>query len=122
MIESWLSGESLTLVRREYDWSFDGRHVVLCVSALWRLKDGSRLLLTSASDGHQFGLPDRVDAEARFNSLIKDAIIVQVDKDLLSADLRLRFSNGLVLEVITDSFYESWQAYQETCSEIGIAK
>ncbi len=108
---SWIVGHRFqSLTRREFDWVlvFDPE-TSLVVACLWRLVEGGRIRMTSEDDGHQFGLPDRVDAAAEVNRRLAGATVEAVELRTGTLDLELRLSTGHTLQIIPDSSgYEAW--------------
>lgn len=117
-IESNILGKSLRITRRESDWVFDfGENLGfgLCVQTPWRLRNELEILLTDSDDGQRFGLVTPIDAEARGNELMTGAVVTAFCFDVPTADLKIEFSNGVRVEILTNSSgYESWQAYLGT--------
>jgi hypothetical protein len=109
-------GKSLRMNRREYDWVFAfGEDHYINVGASWRIKGPDRIHLTDRDDGHQYGLSSPVNAEDRASELVDQSSVESLDDDASTADLSIQLSNGLVVEVLTNSSgYESWQAYTES--------
>lgn len=81
------------------------------VSTLWRILVDGRLALTSDDDGHVYGLPQPIDAEARALALLGGRTVTSFHCDEQTADLHLTFGADLRLECLTGSSgYESWVA------------
>jgi hypothetical protein len=121
--ERALQGRRVWIRRREQDWLLnfgDGNFIV--VEAVWRLSDGQKILLTDTDDGHQFGLPAPVNAEAQANELLSGGMVTSVNANNVTADLDIQFSHGIRLEVLTNSTgYESWQGYSNgELVEVGV--
>lgn len=97
--------------RYEQGWLFAiGEHDRLITQCLWRLRDNERILLTVEDDGHQFGLPARVDAEIELNRILQGKLVTGYTADDCTGDLKFSFGD-VTLEVIsTSAGYESWQA------------
>ncbi|MBX3563336.1 MAG: hypothetical protein KF730_02050 [Sphingomonas sp.] len=110
--ERHLIGQPLRLMRRENDWAFDfGDAATICVGCLWRMRSEA-LLLTSEDSDRQFGLPEPIDAASRCNEIVAGAVVDAIAFDQQTGDLTLDMSNGVKVELITDSSgYESWQVY-----------
>lgn len=109
--EAAVVGRSCRVERREADWAFDLRDKVrLAVGCHWRLVSADGIALTDEDDGQGFGLPAPVDAETSANDLLAGATVSSVTLDRVTADLCLRFSNGLRLDLTNNSSgYEGWQ-------------
>jgi hypothetical protein len=99
-----------SLTRREHDWVFAfDKDASIVVACLWRLVESGRIRFTSQDDGHQFGLPARMDAPAEVNRRLAGASVQAVELETGILDLELRFSTGHVLQIIPDSSgYEAW--------------
>jgi hypothetical protein len=108
---AWLVGHHFrSLARRQLDWvaSFDD-DASLIIACLWRLVEFGRIRFTSEDDGHQFGLPARVDAAAEVNARLAGATVLAVELRQGLLDLEFRFSTGHALQIIPDSSgYEAW--------------
>lgn len=109
--EAALAGRSCRVERREADWAFDLRDDTgFAAGCHWRLVSPEGIALTDEDDSQRFGLPEPVDAEAKANALLLGATITSATVDRLTADLCLRFSNDLRLDVVNNSSgYEGWQ-------------
>lgn len=109
--EAAVVGRSCRVERREADWSFDLRdNVSLAASCHWRLVSADGIVLTDEDDGQEFGLPAPVDAETKANDLLAGSTVFSATVDRVTADLCLRFSNGLRLDILNNSSgYEGWQ-------------
>ena len=103
-------GRSCRVERRENDWAFDLRdNVGLAVGCHWRLVSAG-IALTDEDDEQLFGLPAPVDAQTKANDLLVGITVSSATVDRFTADLCLRFSNGLRLDLLNNSSgYEGWQ-------------
>jgi hypothetical protein len=112
-LEQTLLGASVVVTRRQPMWDFEfSTGLKLHVEAVWRLRNAEAIKLTSSDDGHKFGLPACVDAQTRATELLTGCTVTRVALNYVTADLEITFSNGVVLDVLTDSMgYESWVAY-----------
>src|SRR5262245_21107807 len=119
----WLVGYSFqSLTRREFDWvlTFD-KNVRLIVECLWRLLEEGRIRVTSADDGHQFGLSAPVDAVAEVNRRLPLASVGAVVLHEGTLDLELHFNTGHIFQVIPDSAgYESWNLSSESAQSVAV--
>ena len=76
---------------------------------LWRLLDGSHIVLTSEDHRQQFGLPAPVDAAAEASRLLAENRVAEFAVRSDTLDLLFTFSSGHRLEVLPTSFaYEAW--------------
>lgn len=86
-----------------------GPDLNVVVRSQWRLIDGQRILVTDSDDGQWFGLSAPVDAAAKATERLLRETVNSIEFDGITGDLRLHFSNSLVLEILTNSSgYESW--------------
>ncbi len=77
---------------------------------VWRLMTPARMAVSSVDHGHQFGLPEPVDAAARAMLETSSSVIVEAHVDDRAPDLLVQFENGSVLQVLaTSTGYECWQ-------------
>ena len=111
-----LAGHTVRIGRQDHSWIFQfAAGLNIRVESSWRIRNKERILLTDGDDGQQFGLPARIDAEAAANDLLQGLEVQAIDEDGSTADLVIRFTGDLMLEVITNSSgYESWTAYVES--------
>ncbi len=107
-----LRGCTCKVARRETDWVFDfGRRRHITVDSPWRIISGGRLAFADEDDGQAFGLPRRVDGQARANSLLKARRVQAVQIDRVTADICIQLDKGVRLDVFHNSMgYEGWQA------------
>ena len=107
------AGQTIQIARREADWVFAfGTTFCICIEAFWRIRDANMILLTGMDDGHKFGLPAPIDAEKNGNELLAGRTVQFFEHDASTSDLKFKLSDGLIIEVLTNSSgYESWQAY-----------
>lgn len=117
--EAVLVGRSCSVKRRATDWAFDlGSNLGLAVGCHWRLVSSEGIAVTDEDDGQVFGLPAPVDAETKANDLLTGATVSSAAVDRLTADLCMRFSNGLRLDLLNNSSgYEGWQGGFEHSSK-----
>ena len=110
--ETVLLGQSLSVTRRESDWSFElvwGLN--FAISVPWRIVADGRIAFASADDGRQFGLPAPIDGEAEVRSLLNSKRIVAATVNRQTADLKLVFDSNAELDAFNNSIgYEGWQA------------
>jgi hypothetical protein len=79
------------------------------VEAPWRVLSGDSILVTSEDDGQTFGLATPVDAFATIRPLLENRRVTFVEVDAVSSDLRLRFDNEAVLQIVNlSSGFECW--------------
>jgi len=110
-VASILGGSALKAVARTGNsWEFRFGAATLTTDSSWRVVSAGRLSLASDDDGHQFGLPQPVDAEAAATAALAGQPIMSVAVDPETADLRISFGDGVRLEVLSGSAgYEAWQ-------------
>ncbi|HEV7353037.1 MAG TPA: hypothetical protein VGN74_07925 [Brevundimonas sp.] len=111
LLEAAVVGRTCRLERRAADWVFHlGEAVSLAVGCHWRIVSAEGIVLTDGDDGHRFGLPAPVDAEARANASFAGATVASAAVDRVTADFQLRLSNGLHLDLLNNSSgYEGWE-------------
>ena len=105
-----LVGEQLLSVeKRDYSWFFGfSGEVFLATETSWRLINDDRIVVTSEDHGHQFGLPEPVDAVSVLSSIV-GRTVERVGIDASSGDLTLEFSGRVRLQLLQmSSGYESW--------------
>ena len=118
--ERSLIGHTCSVTRREYEaspgeynWDF-GLNDVAGISSNgdpWRIVMNGRIALTSADDGHKFGLEHPVDGEAVARELLGAQRVTRVTVDPQTADLSLHFDGATRLDVFRNSAgYEGWSA------------
>ncbi|MBX7495344.1 hypothetical protein K3172_05690 [Qipengyuania sp. 6B39] len=107
-----LRGREVRVFRREADWGFDfGERLHIAASVPWRIVTGDGIAHGDEDDGQQFGLPQRIDGEARVNTLLSGQRVSKVEVDGETADLRVVFDGGARLDFFNNSSgYEGWQA------------
>jgi len=77
----------------------------------WRVVTPGGIAFGADDDGHQFGLPQPVDGEARTNELLKGQTVVELEVDDRTADLKIMFDGGARLDFFNNSSgYDGWQA------------
>lgn len=106
-----LTGQICTGVSKDYpeNFTFQFGAVRLAVDCLWRLSIRGAITLTSRDHGHQFGLPQPVDAYAVATSVLRGSTVLVASLDEESGDLTLEFANGYLLQLLNDSSgYEPW--------------
>jgi hypothetical protein len=90
-------------------WHFVFTSGWLMVECPWRAVSTGRIVLGSADHGHQFGLPELVDAVSRVLALFQKKTVVSVDIDGLTSDLTIQFTEDLRIDVFNSSAgYEGW--------------
>ena len=106
-----LVGQRLLSVEKiDYSWCFDfSGEVSLATESSWRLINEDRIVVTSEDHGHQFGLPEPVDAARVLSSMVgRTAEGAAIDAS--SGDLIIEFSGRVRLQLLQMSFgYESWR-------------
>ena len=95
-------------------WVFHFGDVVhLSVESPWRILSPNSILLTRDDDGQTFGSATPIDAAARVRELLVGRAVASAEVNSVSADLRIQFDDGRVLEIVNlSSGYESWTLNQ----------
>ena len=111
---SHLIGSPASVRRHDNTWTIElVAPFLLSVEGMWRLIGKTYVLATSEDDGHQFGLPAPLDVEEKANNLLAGKVVQEIELDRRTGDLRFRFKDSLVLEVITTSMgYETWRVWK----------
>ncbi|WP_301750582.1 hypothetical protein [uncultured Erythrobacter sp.] len=113
-LASLLVRQPVIMRRTEGYWFIAIGARYLITTDTWRLIGAKSIITTSDDDGHQFGLPAPVDAEAKANEALADKRTAAVEMDVRTGDCTLRFEEALSLQILTmSSGYETWQLYRE---------
>lgn len=107
---SWFADRQCTAIHRdEFSWSFIFDAGVVTTPMLWRLIEAGRIRVTSEDDGHQFGLPEPLDARKDAESILVSCVVEVAKVRDDTGDLIIEFSNDLVLELLqTSGGFEAW--------------
>lgn len=91
------------------EWIFKfGDRFVLQTASPWRIVEKGAIRLGWRDDGHQFGLPNPVNASSRALALL-NAPIESTNTSSGTGDLQISFGEACRLEVFNDSSgYEGW--------------
>ena len=97
--------------RLDHSWLLRfGTDITLTTEVLWRLIDDGRIVVTSEDHGHQFGLPEPVDATARLLSSLRGRSVTAASIVPSSGDLAIDFGERTQLQFLqTSCGYESWR-------------
>lgn len=106
----WLRGRTCARVFEHYpqNTTFEFGDAQLAADCWWRIIARGQVALTSADNGHQYGLPQPVQARREAVSILAkrkvvDALVVG------TADVVITFEDDVRLEVLVGSSgYESW--------------
>ena len=103
-------GTECTVVKREHDWDFGfGDGLGLAVAVPWRVVVPEGIAHAEADDRQLFGLKEPINGEQRANELLRGHRVEQIEIDLLTADICIRFDDGVRLDVFNNSSgYEGW--------------
>jgi len=114
-LEAWFVGASARPRRgEEGQWRIEVGAEWTISTYQWRLVGAKSIIVTSEDDGHQFGLPAPIDAEAMAYEAVSGLRISAVSLDARTGDLAISFDNGFSLQVLTWSLgYEMWQLYRD---------
>lgn len=91
-------------------WVFQfGEGCSLTIESSWRVLDTTHIVVTDIDHEQQFGLPEPKDARMTALEAIGKSPVTESSYAPVTGDLRVVFSNGTVLEALTNSCgYESW--------------
>ena len=125
LLRTWV-GRTCEAFRREGDWLFvfshggsapaperPPDHADVAVWCAWRLiaegrkrlfgRDiNRRIVRCSGDDGHQFGHPAPVDAQAEAQKVIGESRVATVTIDAVTNDLEITFETGTVLQIVSN--------------------
>jgi hypothetical protein len=106
-----VGAELVSIERRDHSWFFRfGSGITIATEDLWRLMSGGRIVVTSEDHGHQFGLPQPVDATSRVLSFVRGRKVTAAAIAPPAGDLTVHFGEGTLLQLVqTSSGYESWR-------------
>lgn len=123
-LQTHLVGRQCVIHRRESDWAVSvvgGGCIALPVP--WRIVANGRIAFADEDDAQQFGLATPIDGVKRANSLIGSRSITGISVDNETADLTIRFSDGVRLDAFNNSSgYEGWcisVPFHDTCMSVG---
>lgn len=110
----------ISVERLDQSWILTfGGDITLATETLWRLIDAGRIVVTSEDHGHQFGLPEPVDAAGRLWSSVCGRTVVTASVSPSSGDLTIAFGEGTELQLLqTSSGYESWRLSVRGCETV----
>jgi hypothetical protein len=101
----------VSVEKKDYSWFFmftEG--VSVATESPWRLINEGRIVVTSEDDGHQFGLPQPVDAASNVREALRGRTVEAAAICESSGDLIITFSEQAQLQVLQMSGeYESWR-------------
>ncbi|HTG14456.1 MAG TPA: hypothetical protein VK747_04215 [Blastocatellia bacterium] len=109
-----LIGHQLVSVeKKDYSWFFRfSGEVSVATESAWRLINEDRIVVTSEDHGHQFGLPDPVDAASIVLSSIGGRKVEAAAISACSGDLTIEFNGCAQLQLLQMSGgYESWRLF-----------
>jgi hypothetical protein len=102
-----------SLEKRDYSWFFgfaDDLSVV--TESPWRLIADDRIATTSEDNGHQFGLPEPVDAAENVLRRTSGQSVTAAAIDPDTGDLSIEFSGMARIQLLQmSSGYEAWRIY-----------
>lgn len=108
----WLVGQTLTGVEDagHGSWRFHFGDAEVRADCPWRVVRDGGIALSSEDHGHQYGLPQPVDAGAACRALLVGAVVSAAAIRAETRDIAVGFGPGTRLEVVPlSSGYESWQ-------------
>lgn len=103
--------EVVSVDKLDYSWFVRfGPGITVATESVWRLIREGRIVLTSADHGHQFGLPEPVDAEASLWVSLRGRRVTAAEIDPSTGDLTIDLGVGMRLQFLQTSLgYESWR-------------
>lgn len=108
-----VGSQVVSVEKRDYSWFVAfGPSITVATETLWRLIGQDRIIVTSEDHGHQFGLPEPVDASSVMLSRLRGRAVTAAAIDASSGDLTITFGESLLAQFLQTSFaYESWRLY-----------
>ena len=108
-----LDGAVLNEVQRlDHSGVFGFNSASLTVETLWRMITAGEIAFSDQDHGHQFGLPEPMDVEARARAMLVGQYLAKSQVGHDTSDLLISFASGPRLEIISASAgYEAWQLY-----------
>jgi hypothetical protein len=108
-----VGNELVSVERLDYSWFVGfGAGITVATEAHWRLIADGRIVVTSEDHGHQFGLPEPVDAAARLLARTRGHQSSGAAIDPSTGDLTIDFVERMQLQFLQTSLgYESWRLY-----------
>jgi hypothetical protein len=106
-----VGNEVASVEKLDYSWFVRfGPGITVATESVWRLIGEGRIVLTSEDHGHQFGLPEPVDAEASLLVSLRGRRVTAAEIDPSSGDLTIDLGGGMQLQFLQTSLgYESWR-------------
>jgi hypothetical protein len=103
-------------------WTFNFKNSVnLVASTLWRLLKNDKIILVSADNGHQFGLPEPVHTVKEMSKFLQGQKLTKIIIKQNTADLNLTLTSGFALEIfISSGGYESYDLHAASKRYIGM--
>jgi len=93
-------------------WFRFGDAAAVNLACPWRILKGGKIALARDDDGQKFGLSKPIDTEAEALRLIGGNPATSVEIEDRTADLRIKFADGVELEAFNHSSgYEAWNAW-----------
>ena len=102
-------------------WRFDffgGQYIL--VECPWRLIEHQRVAVSCEDQGQSYGLSAPIDVAAKAQEFLSGRRISQVQLSEGTADLRVKFDDDIILEILPFSIgYGSWQLSMQTGDILG---
>lgn len=90
-------------------------------SGFWRLVEANKIVLVSLDNGHQFGLPERMDLVERITKQLSEKTLTEIKVDKDTADLILIISDDIKIQIfIASSGYETYEFSLQDKRYIGL--
>ncbi|MBB2145392.1 hypothetical protein GM921_07850 [Pedobacter sp. LMG 31464] len=113
---------SISFDKDAESWMFNFKNnVSLFAETLWRILKDGQIILVSADQGQQFGLPKPVDVVIELSNLLAGEKLTEIKIKKNTADLVLTLTGSLEIEVfISSGGYESYSLYTNNRRYIGM--
>lgn len=116
------SFDAVTYDNNADSWMFNfNDNISLFAATLWRLLKDDQIILVSADNGQQFGLPKPVDAVSELSGLLTGQKLTNIKIKKNTADIILTLTAGYVIEIfISSGGYESYNLHTDNKQYIGM--
>ena len=102
--------------------TFD-KNLKIRLDSFWRLLQNGTIKWTSKDHQQKYGRSTPIDLQAEIRKILELEKLKEINRNILTGDLYLDFSNNYTLELFTDSVaLESWEVTIENRIIIGMGK